>query len=635
MQIRQALPFKISYRPTASTAQFQDQFNSYDFALGGVPFLSAVDGNHPFTRSTAQFKKDQIDQGSEPGEQTLTGWWLRSQSSFHFGTGLVYEDPALDPTAQFRFSDSEGVNVWTLGQFSLLKSMSNVAVGGTTGALAVGVAGSINGVLYAYDTNLKLVDASGTITSITYGGAHAIQSVCTDGRSWFVGCDDGIYTGDMTTPGVAGTKLWTVSSTTTLVRWVKNRLMAGINNKIYELVTPGGGAPFALPGTATYSHPNTNYVWNDIDEGPNAIYAVGFLGTDSSILKITVDSSGLLPTLTSANTVATLPRNEIGYTLYGYLGSFLIIGTSLGVRVATISTASVSTIAGDISYGPLIPTTQPVRDMVGKDHYIFAGFSQGMSDGTSGVIRIDLAAQLPNGRYAYAKDLMTHVTGTVIGVTTVGTSNRLAIATLTNGLYFESATSLETTGYLQTARIRYNTVWPKLFKKFSLRGDITGSVSVSSVNDQSTVTPLVTLSSTFDQLQDLNVSFPDGPQEWMGLKIMLTRADSTHGPTIRSYQLKALPGGPRQRNIIMPLLCYDSEKDREMDTIARQGWASQRLAAVEAMDSAGEVILWEDLRAGTVETVVIDQIEFRQVAPPGPNAENWGGILTVQLRTLD
>ena len=633
-QVRKALPFKISFRPSGTTANFQDPYNSYEFALGGIPFLSAVDQNHPFIRSTAQFKKDQIDQSSEPGEQTLVGWWLRSQSSFHLGGGLVNEDPQLDQTAPYRFADAEGVDVWTLGQFGLLNSMSNVSVGGSV-SNALGVtAGSINGVLYSYGTNLKLVDQSGSVTTVNYPGTNPILSIASDGRNWYAAAIDGIWYGDMTTPATAGVKLWTVSATNVVIRWVKNRLMGGIDNKIYQLIDPGGAAPHALP-TATYGHPNANYIWTDIDEGPNVIYASGYLGADSSILKIQLDTSGVLPTLTTATTVAQLPRNEICWSLYSYMGTFLVIGTSLGVRIAEVMGTSVSTYAGDISYGPLHATPSPVRDCVGIDHFIYAGFSKGFSDGTSGVMCIDLAQQLPNQKYANAKHLRTHTTGDVVGVTTVGTTNRIAIACLSDGLYFQSTTNLETSGYLKTARIRYNTTWPKLYKRFSVRGDINGTVTVATINDANAETNIVTLDSSFDQLQDLNIAFPDGPEEWLALKFTLNRLDATHGPVLRSYQLKALPGGPRQRSIVMPLLCYDSEKDYEQDTIAHDGWAMERLFAVEALDSSGQVVLWENLIQGTSELVVIDEIEFRQLAPPGSNGENWGGILTVSLRTVE
>jgi hypothetical protein len=71
---------------------------------------------------TAQYRKQQIDQSREPGEQTLTGWWLRSQSSFHYGQGIKFFEPIQDESLRFQYTESKGINVWTKGQATLLKS---------------------------------------------------------------------------------------------------------------------------------------------------------------------------------------------------------------------------------------------------------------------------------------------------------------------------------------------------------------------------------------------------------------------------------------------------------------------------------------------------------------------------------
>ncbi len=40
-------------------------------------------------------KREQIDQTTEPGEQSFTGWWFRSQSSFHLGAGAKFFEQYL------------------------------------------------------------------------------------------------------------------------------------------------------------------------------------------------------------------------------------------------------------------------------------------------------------------------------------------------------------------------------------------------------------------------------------------------------------------------------------------------------------------------------------------------------------
>jgi hypothetical protein len=76
----------------------------------------------PYRRVTAQYRKQQIDQSREPGEQTLTGWWLRSQSSFHYGQGIKFFEPIQDESLRFQYTESKGLDVWTKGQATLLKS---------------------------------------------------------------------------------------------------------------------------------------------------------------------------------------------------------------------------------------------------------------------------------------------------------------------------------------------------------------------------------------------------------------------------------------------------------------------------------------------------------------------------------
>ena len=106
---------------------------SYDVAINGQPFFIAASDDNPYRRVTAQYRKQQIDQSREPGEQTLTGWWLRSQSSFHYGQGIKFFEPIQDESLRFQYTESKGVDVWTKGQATLLKAVDSQHV--TTGGI--------------------------------------------------------------------------------------------------------------------------------------------------------------------------------------------------------------------------------------------------------------------------------------------------------------------------------------------------------------------------------------------------------------------------------------------------------------------------------------------------------------------
>jgi len=106
---------------------------AYDMSIGGQPFFMETSDDTPYRRVTAQYRKQQIDQSREPGEQTLTGWWLRSQSSFHYGQGIKFFEPIQDESLRFQYTESKGVDVWTKGQATLLKSVNSQHI--TTGGI--------------------------------------------------------------------------------------------------------------------------------------------------------------------------------------------------------------------------------------------------------------------------------------------------------------------------------------------------------------------------------------------------------------------------------------------------------------------------------------------------------------------
>ena len=118
--ITEGLPYVLS-NPVGATT-YSATGEAYDVGIAGLPFFLMNSDDAPYRRVTAQYRKQQIDQSREPGEQTLTGWWLRSQSSFHYGQGIKFFEPIQDESLRFQYTESKGVNVWTKGQATLLKS---------------------------------------------------------------------------------------------------------------------------------------------------------------------------------------------------------------------------------------------------------------------------------------------------------------------------------------------------------------------------------------------------------------------------------------------------------------------------------------------------------------------------------
>ena len=129
--ITEGLPLNVGNPGTSGF--WTNNAEDYDVAFGGIPFFIAPTDQNPYQRETAPYRKDQFDNSREPGEQSLTGWWLRSQSSFHGGAGIKFYDPSAGESIGYRYFDSQGVNPWVKGQVTLLKDTTNAHV--TTGAV--------------------------------------------------------------------------------------------------------------------------------------------------------------------------------------------------------------------------------------------------------------------------------------------------------------------------------------------------------------------------------------------------------------------------------------------------------------------------------------------------------------------
>jgi hypothetical protein len=119
--ITEAIPYTLSN--PAINSGYSGNTVAYDIAIAGQPFFLETSDDSPYRRVTAQYRKQQIDQTREPGEQTLTGWWIRSQSTFHLGQGIKFFEPAQDEGLRFQYTYSKGCNIWDKGQVTLLKDI--------------------------------------------------------------------------------------------------------------------------------------------------------------------------------------------------------------------------------------------------------------------------------------------------------------------------------------------------------------------------------------------------------------------------------------------------------------------------------------------------------------------------------
>ena len=402
----------------ATSAIWQNTDVAYDTAIGGMPFIYAISDARPYIRQTAPFRKEQFDNQTEPGEQSLTGWWIRSQQSFHAGDGITFYDPAQTTSNSpdhYRFADSKGLNVWNQGEVTLLRNANTSHI--TTGSVKAN--GQPNqhlrsiqwngndGILLRDEYDVDKITTAGTVTHfIDYaaGTDYPVHAICDDGTYayWITNVLASgtprlrIYKKLLTGVAGAGDTLMisdnSITVTNAVMEYVKDRIVMCINNKIYEIPTSASTLP-----SPVYTHSDTDIIFTSITASGPAIYVTGYSGIQSSILKFTLSTAGVMPTLTSGITAAEMPVGEVIHRIYYYLG-YMVIGTNKGIRVATVSDQD-----GSVSYGPLIiETSQPVYDFAARDHYVWC--ATGVA-GEPGVIRIDLSTEVSPLRFAYANDI--------------------------------------------------------------------------------------------------------------------------------------------------------------------------------------------------------------------------------------
>jgi hypothetical protein len=618
-------------RPPSTTTLYTNQNNVYDVAIGGEPFFLGASDKYPYHRETASYKRQQIDLTQQPGEQTFEGWWLRSQSSWHLGAGINYLEPLQGDDVIYRFNKSNGVDVWTPGEATLLPDVANVlAVSGESQITGAIDGNNVSCVFVSDGATLKRVaptGATGSTTTVTYGGSGSnIVALTQDGTNYYAANSTGIYTGLLTGSGT-GTLAWNTGSSNVSMGWVKQRLFAGIADKLYQLTGTGPTLP-----TAIYDHPNANWKWTSIVEGPTAIYASGYAGTSSAIYKISLNTDGTLPTLTNAVTAADFPDEEHVTSLGTYLGKYMLIGTNKGVRVGLIDTA------GNIAYGGLTyeqGSNDHITGFAFQDRFAYATVTQGI-DGKSGLIRIDLSTPNSDGLYPYANDLASTATGNCNSVAFIGETGRLAFVVEGTGLYFQHPTQLVASGYIDTGAIRYNTMEKKHFKLIKVRiaSPFEGTVAISTIAKDGDVASIITVGSAASADQDFTTNITTA-QEQLAFRFTLGRstADTSKGGGIVGYQVKALPANKRTRSISLPLLCYDFEQDRNNIMVGWDGRAWSRLSALEDIESNGNTITIQDFTSGEQVEGLIEKVTFDRISPPDRRFQGFGGIIYVQVRT--
>jgi hypothetical protein len=628
-------------------------------AIAGLPFIYNITDETPYRRSTARWKYERVDQAREPGEQTLdSGLWVRSQTSFHLGQGIQFQEALEGNTEQlrFRYYQGSGIDPWTPGQISLLKKTTKLyPSSGSSSGRVLAIPATISGVDHVLHVDctagtgstvrIAKVTASGTATTLFTATdiPETILAAESDGTEIYIVTPTKIYHGDITvaTPTLHHHyNINTANARAATIKFVKNRIIAGISYvtgttpkaAVYELPFTTHGSAVNLSTITPVANTTTvpiDWIWSDIAEGRGAIYVSGYAGDKSAIFRIQPDNTGALG---AAVSVADIPRGEVVHSIFGYLGTFLAIGTSRGVRIAAIADDAT------IVYGPLVfTTTDPVACFAARDSYIWAGVKAGVS-GASGTYRIYLGALLDDGSYPYATDVSA--IGTNGAVNSLGffpSSAQLFFSISGSGTWLQHATDLVEEGTLTTGIVNWGTLEKKAWKRVRVETDtLQGNIEVYADSNEGR-TQIATLTQNNAYNADFGLESAYSTTQVNGqITFVLYRSttDNTKGGVLKGYAIKAIPSPTRSRLIQLPLMCYDFETDRRNMKFGVKEGARLRLSALEQIESLGATVLVQDFNSLENFDAVIEEIAFSRSTPSSYNDDNFGGIITITMRTV-
>lgn len=466
--------------PIPSNDPWKVDAAAYDWRIAGLHFNSAVSPENPLERAFSRVTKEAIDQSPQPGDQSLDGWWIRSQTDWSGGAGYEFMEPiSADPIPK-TFHWSYGLNPWDPGKLYLHRKphqVVQIALPSSAVTPVMAVHADTAGTAYLYVAvgtnvyrflveNLKLTNYTvsslgspyctlpSTVTALVVAEGYLLAS--TD--------NDGIYRVQATPfrlfKSTAGNKIsaW----------WAKDRLILAAGRHLYEKALPTALLDLDTE-TPIVSQAETSWRWVSVTSGPRGILVAGRGTTSSSISLITLDPNGELPTLLAPFVVAEFPSNERVLEISAYLSRFLLISTTAGSRMAIIDAD------GSVTYGPLLRTPFLNGKFSTFDRFAWSSVNDA-GEGRSGLVRFDLSEVSQETRVAWATDLRVPANGgTVVSQEILAQDTAVLLTKVTVGettyarLYgITPGSATEDYGVIQSGAIRLGATVPKNWSRLNL-----------------------------------------------------------------------------------------------------------------------------------------------------------------------
>ena len=624
-----------------------------DFEIGGLPFRIAPPKpfrsqpyfTSPYKRATAQFQKDQLDTTPTVSGQSLTGWWQRTQLSFHHGAGATYYEVAEGDTVLDRCATSSGLAGSVAGQVTLSPQTTSGTLGApkkivmvsdytTTKLLSLSAAGALTAISDSADL------ATATQTAVATSDAVAATAVCSGHTAGYVVNVNKI---EKYTIGASPTTvLWTLTDAGNRfvgVWYFKSRLWAVDNTGAWYMLSLVGGSVNAATGSfASIPDFGTGFSLEDTWKATETAAEI-LVAAKNFVWSITVNNSGSVPVPAAPTLVGELPSNETVASLHEYLG-FVVIATGYGARFGTLNSG------GGLTYGPLVSSvdfstskgiagTGSSVQMVGKDALLGLGlfsFDLGNFVDTLQPAWVCANVLTPTPATPVNSGAVVHPRGVVSWSSADALLWHTRDPLYSSGLYVNK----EPSGSILTGFHRFDTLESKLFHSITVNATgAGGTITISKVREDGSETSLYVLD--VSRARQVQVGLREsGPSNAVALKFTLARNPSNfaQGPTLLGYTLRALPAPIRQRQIQVPLMLVDTERSGAARATGRLGSAWARLSALEDMESSGGTFFFTDHRTGESGECFIDSVEFTGETAPTVNDPGFGGIIQLTIRKL-
>jgi hypothetical protein len=407
---------------------------------------------------------------------------------------------------------------------------------------------------------------------------------------------------------------------------VKQRLILFQGNRVYEETIPVSLTNFDTL-KPIYTHPDADYRWVGVASAPAAILLAGYGISGSEIFSLTLDESGNLPTSGVPVSIAEFPANEQVTDIATYLGTFVAIATTKGVRIGE----SVQT---QIRYGPLIGSPVSTGKFSSWDRFVVYPVTDA-GDGRGGLVKIDLSVIDDDGRAAWANFLRAGdnpargqvVLGDLDCIIADSDGSKCTVFHAHPGNGCES-------GWIQGSWIRYGTLERKNFVDITVvtEPDPKGSIEVLFSDDTGSSSLIGTMEEGLQEATfpvALPYTMTDG-----AVRLMIHPDGDGAGPKVNSWSVRALPT-PKSRSelIQLVLLNFDFERDAHGATIGFEGRALQRWKALLGLLRDGATVTVEEITQGDSYLAMCQELTFTQVSNPAPGS-GFGGLVVVQLRVV-